>query len=74
MIVQGIDLSLFVPDGGIERHDVRHICPECGGSVASETGLILVQICWACHGVGMLDNDGMDRYQDEIYRRAGVIR
>jgi hypothetical protein len=34
--------------------EVRHVCFECGGPLAS--GLILVTICWACQGVGTLSD------------------
>lgn len=72
MKANGLDLSAFVPAGAVERHDIRHICPECGGTMASETGLILVQLCWACRGVGNMSNDEMDWYQSELYRRAAA--
>lgn len=69
------DLGAYLPPGCIptgaqERHDIRHICPECGGNLATHTGLILIQTCWACRGAGTLSNDEMSWYQAELYRRT----
>jgi hypothetical protein len=55
---------------GVERHDVRHVCPECGGAQHSQHGsTTLVLQCWACSD-GTLSNDELDRYLAELERRA----
>lgn len=56
---------------GVERHDVRHVCPECGGAKHSQHGsTTLVLQCWACRGDGTMSNDELDRYLVELQRRA----
>jgi hypothetical protein len=55
--------------------DVRYICPQCGGRVATATGLIVVQTCWACRGVGTLTAEQLDAYEAQLFdaARVGVI-
>lgn len=46
-------------DGG----DVMHVCPECGGEFASHLGaLVVVEMCWACGGAGLLTSDQLSSY------------
>lgn len=67
---QGIDFNALTLPGGAGRHDVQHICPECGGNMAAGTGLVVIAVCWACRGTGRLTNDEIAWYQAELYRRA----
>lgn len=52
--------------------DTRFVCPECGGTMATQTGLILVQICWACRGEGTLTATELDWYETEANRRVAA--
>ena len=57
------DVTEIAAEQGVTRdrggEEVRHVCWECGGNLAS--GLILVQVCPVCRGVGTLSDDDMDR-------------
>ena len=58
-------------NGDVDRSDVLHTCPECGGNFGAVLGaLIVVQTCWGCQGAGVLTNDQLNAYLREANRRA----
>lgn len=47
-------------DGAI----VQHVCPECGGPFAKHLdAAIIVQVCWACHGAGLMSDEELTQYE-----------
>lgn len=64
----GPTMGGLAPDAP-KHHDVRHVCPECGGQL-NTLQLAVVQFCWACFGNGTLDNDELAAYLQEHNRRV----
>jgi hypothetical protein len=65
--------SMRTLDGQMDRTDVRHVCPWCGGPFAEHLGvLVVVQHCWACHGVGTLSADELSSCLLADARRQGA--
>jgi len=55
--------------------EVVHVCPECGGDFAEHLGaLIVVQICWACKGVGTLTGEQLSWYESESRARDSAFQ
>jgi DnaJ-class molecular chaperone len=57
---------------GTRRLDIVYVCPECGGSIATQSGLLVVETCWACRGSGQMTGSQLDTYEAELFRRAAT--
>jgi DnaJ-class molecular chaperone len=48
---------------GQDRSQVEHLCPECGGASTADLGnTLLVQLCKACHGRGLMTDEELSAY------------
>lgn len=49
---------------------VRHVCFQCGGPLAG--GALIVEICWACGGVGTLSDAELAQAQNLYNARVAA--
>lgn len=55
---------------GTTRMDLEYVCPECGGGIATQSGILVIEMCWACGGTGRMTGGQLTQYERELWRRA----